>query len=127
MDKIDQSKLFKQDWRTLWWYIDKLFFFYGLHPRHFYRLGWRIKYSGPPRTVILRKRLDISETFINSSPTLDPLINVKTMTYEKLASEKELYSAFVSEWGSETWVELARTEGSRGFVLVVEGYKRRYL
>jgi hypothetical protein len=109
----------KMNLKMLWWFINQAFYFYGIHPRHFYRDGWRIKYLGTPKTVLLSKQISISRTQQKLGNGKRIIKDYRT----EFKQNKEKYQSFVSKWLRDEEFPLAKQGDADNYMFVMEGYK----
>lgn len=82
--------------RYAWWYLSTWLFYYGYHPRHFYRIGWRI-YVSRPRSVILSKRWSLSSTAMLDLDRTDRDW-VAQRSLKELKRDMTRFKPFVARW-----------------------------
>jgi len=126
MKQLDQTKLFARDWKTFWWYVDKALYFYGVHPRHFHRVGWQIHRHSPPSMIMLSRQITCTSVVgpVVGDHKIDEVI-IKIQR-QHLRKDMERYAPFVAEWLEKgKLITLAKTGDANRYALIAKGYKRR--
>lgn len=108
--------------RRWWWYLNTWLFYYGYHPKHFKRIGWRL-YCYRPRNVILSKRFSVSSTAQLDLDPADREWTAKLMLRE-LKRDMTKYRPFVARWDKPVMYDDPITGDFRTYTWVVEGEKK---
>ena len=81
------------------WFINKSFYFYGIHPKQFHWIGLRL-HRRIPKEIYLSENFSISWTLLNFSNTTPEKVTqeISKRKIAELREEMRKMGIFVSKW-----------------------------